>query len=75
MQGNVFIQDLSYDTLQIFCIRLRKADFIKAIVAKENDKANGPLLVTMLDVHRVLKKISNIFIYMLVICNYECGIY
>lgn len=53
MQGNVFIQDLSYDTLQIFCIRLRKADFIKAIVAKKNDKANGPLLVTMLDVHRV----------------------
>lgn len=62
MQGNVFIQDLSYDTLQIFCIRLRKADFIKAIVAKENDKANGPLLVTILDVHRVLKK-SRTFLF------------
>lgn len=56
MQGNVFIQNQSYDTLQIFCTWLRKADSIKSLVAQEGDVASGPLVVTMLDVYRVFKK-------------------
>lgn len=65
MQGNVFIQNQSYDTLQIFCTWLRKADSIKSLVAQEGDVASGPLVVTMLDVYRVFKSKTGLVLYII----------
>lgn len=44
IQGNIFlIQDLLYYIVQIFCIWLRKADFMLSIVAEVSNVTHGPL--------------------------------
>lgn len=63
---NLFVQDLFYDTVQIYWICLRKADFIMTTVVQVADVARGLL------VDNYIKNVWS-FIFLWYICTPTCS--